>query len=304
LYGAVVVFKERSFTRGVSYVIAVVGEFDEYTNDWLYLREGTIFPKPRYRMRKASFSSEVSVIVHPSDVSRDNSSGSVEAPAMLVPSLVHSVSVREAIQEVRMVQIWEHMMGWFEMQGKELLDKGVITPADLYESLKGRHGNESSIINVGLPSYALLQTLLISIKAGAHGVLLLDGSEVTHLNRPQDKFLDWIFNPIMVLKDQIQVIKLGESEVRYLEKTVLFGDHEQRIEAWDNRSAPPQENLRTAQIQGISRRMMGMVRSVSKLPTYRRRFRKVVKALITYWLEKQGLNRTGSMSSGDFIEDV
>lgn len=26
-------------------MIAVVGEFDEYTNDWLYLREGTIFPK-------------------------------------------------------------------------------------------------------------------------------------------------------------------------------------------------------------------------------------------------------------------
>jgi hypothetical protein len=254
-------------------------------------------------MGRGSFSSEVSVIVHPSDVTRVNSSGSVDAPAMLVPSLVHSVSVREAIQEVRMVQIWEHMMGWFEMQGKELLDAEVLTPTDLYESLKGRHGNESSIINVGLPSYALLHTLLSSIKAGVHGVLLLDGSEVTHLNRPQDKFLDWVFNPIMVLKDQIRALKLGESEVKYLEKVVLFGNHEQRMEAWDNHSNPPQENLRTAQIQGISRRMMGMVRSVSKLPTYRRRFRQVVKALITYYSEKQGLNRTGSMSSGDFIEE-
>ncbi|CAH8317512.1 unnamed protein product [Eruca vesicaria subsp. sativa] len=190
------------------------------------------------------------------------------------------------------------------MEGKELLDQGVITTDDLYEYLKGRHGHESSVINVGLPSYALLHTLLRSIKAGAHGVLLLDGSEVTHLNRPQDKFLDWFFNPIMVLKDQIRVIKLGESEVRYLEKVVLFGNHEQRMEAWDNLGNPPQENVRAAQIQGISRRMMGMVRSVSKLPTYRRRFRQVVKALITYWLEKQGLNRTGSMSSGDFIEEV
>ncbi|CAN6986376.1 unnamed protein product [Brassica oleracea var. botrytis] len=304
LYGAVVVFQERSFRRGVSYVIAVVGEFDEYTNDWLYLREGTIFPKPKYRMTKGSFSSEVSVTVHPTTVSRVNSYGSVEPPVMLVPSLVRSVSVRGAIHEVRMVQIWEHMMGWFEMEGKDLLDQGVITPADLYESLKGRHGTESPIINVGLPSYALLHTLLGSIKAGAHGVLLLDGSEVTHLNRPQDKFLDWFFNPIMVLKDQIKVIKLGESEIRHLEKVVLFGNHEQRMEAWDNGGNPPQENLRAAQIQGISRRMMGMVRSVSKLPTYRRRFRQVVKALITYWLEKQGLNRTGSMSSGDFIEEV
>lgn len=54
----------------------------------------------------------------------------------------------------------------------------------------------------------------------------------------------------------------------------------------------------------VCSRMMGMVRSVSKLPTYRRRFRQVVKALITYHLEKQGLNRTGSMSSGDFTEGV
>lgn len=57
-------------------------------------------------MRKVSFSSEVSVIVHPSDISRVNSSGSTEAPAMLVPSLVRSVSVRGAIQEVRMVQVY------------------------------------------------------------------------------------------------------------------------------------------------------------------------------------------------------
>jgi hypothetical protein len=45
LYGAVIVFQEKSFQRGVSYVVAMVAEFDEYTNDWLYLREGTILPK-------------------------------------------------------------------------------------------------------------------------------------------------------------------------------------------------------------------------------------------------------------------
>ncbi|XP_010548414.1 PREDICTED: uncharacterized membrane protein At3g27390 [Tarenaya hassleriana] len=303
LYGSVVVYQERSFRRGIAYVIAVVAEFDEYTNDWLYLREGTVLPKPRYRKRRASYSSELSVTVHHSDVSRVNPSGSADAPAMFVPSLARSVSVREAIQEVKMVQIWEHMMGWFEMKGKELLDAGVITPADLYEFLKG-NSNESAVINVGLPCYSLLHTLLSSIKAGSRGMLLLDGLEVTHMNRPQEKFLDWFFSPIMVLKDQIRVIKLGETEVRYLEKIILFGNQEQRMEAWDNRGFPPQDNLRAAQIQGISRRMMGMVRSVSKLPTYRRRFRQVVKTLITYSLEKEGYNRTGSMSSGDAIEAV
>jgi hypothetical protein len=37
--------QEKSFRRGVSYVVTMVAEFDEYTNDWLYLREGTILPK-------------------------------------------------------------------------------------------------------------------------------------------------------------------------------------------------------------------------------------------------------------------
>lgn len=37
--------QERSFRRGVAYVVAMVAEFDEYTNDWLYLREGSILPK-------------------------------------------------------------------------------------------------------------------------------------------------------------------------------------------------------------------------------------------------------------------
>ncbi|KAK9678565.1 hypothetical protein RND81_11G219600 [Saponaria officinalis] len=44
LYASVVVYQEKSFKRGLAYVIAQVAEFDEYTNDWLYLREGTILP--------------------------------------------------------------------------------------------------------------------------------------------------------------------------------------------------------------------------------------------------------------------
>lgn len=37
--------QERSFQRGAAYLICMVSEFDEYTNDFLYLREGSIFPK-------------------------------------------------------------------------------------------------------------------------------------------------------------------------------------------------------------------------------------------------------------------
>ncbi|KAI8542173.1 hypothetical protein RHMOL_Rhmol08G0118200 [Rhododendron molle] len=287
LYGSVIVYQERSIKRGVAYVIAMVAEFDEYTNDWLYLREGSILPKPIYRKKKISHSSEFS------DGGNDSgelkvSSVFTETPAMLVPSISPSVSVREAIQEVKMVQIWENMMRGCEMRGKELLDANVITPDDLYDWLKAKTSTEASIVGVGLPCYACLQTVLNSIKGGSAGLLLLDNIEVTHLNRPQDRLLDWFFQPVLDLKEQIRVIRLGDGEARFLEKIVLFGSNTQRMEAWENGSLVPQDALRAAQIQGISRRMTGMIRSMSKLPTYRRRFRQIVKALVLYSIEKDG----------------
>lgn len=140
------------------------------------------------------------------------------------------------------------------MKGKELLDAGVITPADLYEWVKAKNSDEAAVISVGLPCYSLLQALLHSIKANSGGLLLLDGVEVTYLNRPNDKLLDWFFNPVMVLKEQISVIKLGEDEVRFLENAVLFGSNTQRMEAWQNGTLATQDALRAAQIQGITRR--------------------------------------------------
>ncbi|KAK6237621.1 hypothetical protein QUC31_003090 [Theobroma cacao] len=299
LYGSVIVYQERSFQRGVAYVIAMIAEFDEYTNDWLYLREGTIFPKPRYR-KKSGSELEYSV----GGLGGKFSSASGEAPAMLMPSLVHSVSVREAIQEVKMVQIWTNIMKSCEIKGKELLDADVITPVDLGEWLKAKNGNEAVIIGVGLPCYCFLHTLLNSIRSGSNGLLMLDDVEINHLNRPKDKLLDWFFNPIMVLKEQIRVIKLGDNEVRLLEKLLLFGSNTERMDGWDNGSSVPQDSLRAAQIEGISRRMVGMVRSVSKLPTYRRRFRQVVKDLVAHASEKQDIARCNSMVSTSCPEEV
>ncbi|XP_070668922.1 uncharacterized membrane protein At3g27390 [Malus domestica] len=95
LYASVVVYQERSFRKGVAYVVAMVAEFDEYTNDWLYLREGTIFPKPKYRKRAVAQSPEFSI--------RGNqlatlSPAPMEAPAMLM-RIANSRSVRDVIQQ-------------------------------------------------------------------------------------------------------------------------------------------------------------------------------------------------------------
>ncbi|KAI4314959.1 hypothetical protein L6164_027814 [Bauhinia variegata] len=291
LYASVIVYQERSFRRGLAYVIAMVAEFDEYTNDWLYLREGTILPKPQYRKKMIPHSSEFSIGGNTVAGNKLNTP-SMEPPAMLMPNLAPSRSVRETIQEVKMVQIWGNMMKHCEARGKELLDAGVLTGGDVCEWLKGKNGNEGSIIGVGLPCYSLLQTLVFSIIANSTGLILLNDFEITYFNRPKDKLLDWFFNPVMVLKEQIKVIKLVEGEVRFLEKLVLFGSNMQRMETWDNGDLVLRDAVRVAQIQGISRRMIGMIRSVSKLPTYRRKFRQVVKALVTYSADKGASGRS------------
>ncbi|ONK67274.1 uncharacterized protein A4U43_C06F18440 [Asparagus officinalis] len=302
LYGSVVVYQERSFQRGVAYVIAMVSEFDEYTNDWLYLREGSILPKPKYRKRKVSHSAELSV---GSSVVKGGKAGSSSsgAPAMLVPNLGPSRSVREAIQEVKMVQIWEELMKCCELKGKELLDANAFSSVDLTEWLRTKGTNQETI-GLGLPSYALLHSILYSINAGSAGLLLSSGTELNHLNRPQDRLMDWLFQPIIVLKEQIKVIRMGDDEVRFLEKLVLFIGDVQGMESWDNGSVAPQDALKAAQIQAISRRLVGMMRSISKFPTYRRRYRQVVKILMAYCLERDGTTRTGSTRSMSSIEIV
>ncbi|KAK1308761.1 putative membrane protein [Acorus calamus] len=275
LYGSVVAYQERSFRRGVAYVIAMVSEFDEYTNDWLYLREGSIIPKPRYRRKRSPYSTELSVGA--SNAGGRVGSASSDAPAMLVPSLGPSRSVREAIQEVKMVQIWEDLMKCCEMRGKELVDANIITPGDLNDWFRAKASIQGTVVGLGLPSYSCLQNLLSSIKAGSAGLLLSGGIELNHMNHPNDRLLDWFFNPLWVLKEQIRVIRLTEGEVRYLEKSILFGGDVARMDAWDNGSVVPLDALRNAQIQAISRRLLGITRSITKLPTYRRRFRQVVK---------------------------
>ncbi|XP_019194994.1 PREDICTED: uncharacterized membrane protein At3g27390-like isoform X3 [Ipomoea nil] len=283
LYGAVVLYQERSFRRGLAYVIAMVAEFDEYTNDWLYLREGSFFPKPRYRKNKVSNTTDFSVRRNSSIHSKLRSA----PPAMLMPS-ASSRSVREVIQEVKMVQVWQNMIKMCEVRGKELLDSDVITQSDLEDWSKAKNGNGASIVNVGLPCYTFLQTILHSVKAGSDGLLLLDNLEVTYLNRPRDRLLDWFFQPVMDLKEHIKVMGLEEGEIRYLEKAVLFGRNTERFKAWENGGLAPQDPIRAAQIEGISRRTVGMITTVSKLPTYRRLFGQIVKALIAYSIPTEG----------------
>lgn len=304
LYGSVVVYQERSFKRGAAYVVAIVAEFDEYTNDWLYLREGSLLPKPMYRKKKGSHSSEFSVGASTRRGVKGGS-GRQDAPAMFVPNLAPSKSVRETIQEVKMVQIWEEWMENSEMRGKELIDANIVTEVELNEWLR-TNGAKQGIVGLGLPSYAFLQRLLYSIESGSSGLMLSTGIEVTYLNRPQDRLMDWFFQPVMVLKEQIKFIGLKVEEVRFLEKLVLFNGDNVSMQSWENGSVVPQDALKAAQIQAISRRLVGMSRTISKFPTYRRKYKQVVKSLVAYCHEKAGPGpaKTQSNRSTSSIEIV
>lgn len=44
LYGGVIVYQENSLRMGFAYIVSVISMFDEYTNDLLYLREGSCIP--------------------------------------------------------------------------------------------------------------------------------------------------------------------------------------------------------------------------------------------------------------------
>ena len=196
------------------------------------------------------------------------------------------------------LQIWANIMKSCETRARDLLNLNVITTVDLTEWLRTKDsGNET--INLGLLSYSMLCTVLHSIKAGSRGLLLGNGVELDQQNRPQDLLLDWCFHPVLVLKDQIQALNMTEQELRFLEKQTLFVGNSASANVWDNGAEIPKDPVRTAQIQAISRRMVGIVRSMSKFPTYRRRYRHVVKLLVAYSVEREG--SFGSSVSGQSI---
>jgi hypothetical protein len=140
-----------------------------------------------------------------------------------------------------------------EQRGRGLLDLNVITTMDLTEWLRAKESGPETI-GLGLPSYCLLCTVMQSIRASSGGLLLGNDVEVTQRNRPQDRLLDWFFHPVLVLKEQIQALNMTEEEVRFLEKLTLFIGNPTSSSGWDNGAVIPQDPVRTAQIQAISRR--------------------------------------------------
>lgn len=299
LYGAVVVYQESSFRCGLAYIVAVVAQFDEYTNDLIYLREGSCLPRPHYRTKTSSgtesFSTGPTTWHRPRDdatspVPTLKSTGSADSrsgseASSTAHSVAYSRSIRQTLQEVKMVQIWDNMFKTCELYGKLLIQEDVIKLGDLEEWTRSSDSAKTKIIAVGLPAYSLLKSLIRSGLAGVAGLLLLDGVEVTMDNRPQERVFDWFFEPLLILKEQIRAARLKDTEELYLLKCVFTCGNSERLNEWQAGELHLDNEVRKGELLAWSRRIQGIATSLSRLPTFRRRYQGVIKILINFMHE-------------------
>ncbi|CAK9141139.1 unnamed protein product [Ilex paraguariensis] len=261
-YAAVVAYQESSTKKGLLYVVASASRFDEYTNDLLYLREGSCFPRPRYRDQVDSNSllPVVGLYNHLEIVSGDE-------PLISTPSA--------KMKSLTAVVIWDAFIKTCEDIGKELLKAGAIRFADI-DAWKQ---SKNKIINIGIPACAFLECFLCSIKSGSPGFILCDNIEITSVNRPEGRAFEWLYDPMCIMKEQIRSLDLQETEELYFHKLCLYSGDTRRIESWQNGGIPPRDEIRRAQLEGMSRRLQGFCLMLSRLPTSRRRFYEVVKVM-------------------------
>ncbi|CAN7015902.1 unnamed protein product [Brassica oleracea var. botrytis] len=274
LYSGVIVHQEDSFRMGCNYIIAAVSLFDEYVNDLLYIREGTCLPRPCYRTKTNTVHGK-KVLGERKNVdlnSRINGSRLVSE---------HSRTLKKTITLYKPVQVWEWLFKSCEVNGRILIRDGLINVKDVEQCLV--RGNCKKLF-IQLPAWTVLQCLLASAKSNSSGLVITDGVELTELNSPKDRVFVWLVGPLLIMKEQIKNLKLTEDEEYCLRKLVMVYKNE-RTENWDSTGFPSSDSVRKAQLQAIIRRLQGMVASMSRIPTFRRRFMNLVKVLYIEALE-------------------
>lgn len=128
--------------------------------------------------------------------------------------------------------------------------------------------------------------------------------ELTRTNLPRDKVFEWFIGPLLIMKEQIKGLELSEDEEFCLKKLVMRNKNE-RPEDWDDTGFPSADHVRRAQLQAIIRRyvifhillnqhhyqsqsqsnacsdyrLQGIMGSMSRLPTFRRKLKNLVKVL-------------------------
>ncbi|CAH9054781.1 unnamed protein product [Cuscuta epithymum] len=266
MYSGVVVHQEDSSRFGLAYIVAAVSLFDEYTNDLLGLREGSCFIRPRYR-RDTSSSSEDEL--ENNSIDHRNEREESRSPSM------GSTQPRQAKQKYTPMQVWGWLFKSCEVNGRTLLREGLIAIEDIVDGIvKGNSKN----LDVKLPAFSILQCLLESAKSYSVGLVIFDGVELTKTSCPQDIIFEWFVGPLLVMKEQMKILQLGDEEEVCLRKLIMCCQNGRSTES-DDIGFLSNDNVRRAQLLAIMRRLQGIGKSISRMPTYRRHFKNLVKQL-------------------------
>ncbi|KAF8409789.1 hypothetical protein HHK36_005868 [Tetracentron sinense] len=299
-YAGVVVHQEDSLRMGLAYIVSVVSLFDEYTNDLLYLSEGSCLPsnfdsvkifttaRPKYHRNMSPPSEQLERRKSIENSTNHQKNGS-EGP--YGPKLVseRSRTLKWTIQQLKPMQVWDWLFRSCEVHGRILLRDGLITIIDIEECIV--KGNCKKL-GIKLPAWSILQCLLTSAKSDTSGLIISDEVELTRFDLPNDKVFEWFIGPLLIMKEQIKGLQLDENEEACLSKLIMECNNESP-EDWDDTGFPSNDKVRRAQLQAIIRRMQGLVASMSRIPTFRRRFKNLVKVLYMEAVE------TGAMGNQD-----
>ncbi|KAL6596667.1 hypothetical protein ACP70R_047310 [Stipagrostis hirtigluma subsp. patula] len=274
LRAGLIAYQEASFRMGLAYMISAIAFFDEYTNDLLYLREGSCLPRPKYRKAdiqkcETGQSKEgYNVMAEPAEKQQNGHHKHRRG-------LHRSKTFMQTIQRLRPIQIWDWFFRSCELNGRILLSEGLITAEDMEECITKGIGKKLSI---KLPAWCILQCLIRSAKSDSHGLLISDNVEVTNFNWPRDKVFDWMLGPLLVIKEQMKKLEITEDEEMCLRKLIMTNKNEKPSD-WDDGDFPSDDNIKRGQLQAIIRRLQGIVANMSRVPSFRRRFTNLVKAL-------------------------
>ncbi|KAM3189181.1 hypothetical protein ACQJBY_067856 [Aegilops geniculata] len=274
LHAGLIAYQEASFRMGLSYMISAVALYDEYTNDLLYLREGSCLPRPKYR-KAGSAKCETGRDKDEHNVTAASAEKQHQGQRKHRRVLHRSKTFMETIQRLRPIQIWDWLFRSCEINGRILLSEGLISSEDIEEFVTKGKGKKLSI---KLPAWCILHCLIRSAKHDTHGLLISDDVEVTNFNWPKDKVFDWMLGPLLVLKEQMKKLELTEDEELCLQKLIMTNANEKPSD-WDDCGFPSRDGVKRAQLQAIIRRLQGIVANMSRMPSFRRRFMSLARAL-------------------------
>jgi len=184
------------------------------------------------------------------------------------------------LTRLEILKIWSGFFIMCGIVGNEYLKKGIFTK-DIIESM------DPAFI-LGCPALVILKALLRSLdikiddgmvisgtSTPIGGIILLDGTKITNINRPSDMFSKAIYEYIIELKQIMINTNLTDGEIYFLEKWLASGGDENIC------PTPPIINSnRRIEIMKIASKINNIVINTIIMPTFQSNFQKVKTSIL------------------------